>query len=90
MSTTKPFEFEKALRELEEITAWFESSNVDLDQGLAKFERGMELTSQLKTHLSEVENRVEKIKQKFSGANITDKPSAELADDTSQSGLFGA
>jgi exodeoxyribonuclease VII small subunit len=37
------FEFEKALKELEAITLWFESTDVDLDQGLVKFERGMEL-----------------------------------------------
>jgi exodeoxyribonuclease VII small subunit len=67
MSTTKPFEFEKALKELEEITVWFESSDVDLDAGLVKFERGMELAQQLKSHLAGVENRVEKIKQRFSG-----------------------
>lgn len=73
MTTPKPFEFEKAMRELEEITAWFESSDVDLDQGLAKFERGMELSAQLKDHLSTVENRVEKIKQRFA------TPSAPVA-----------
>ncbi|HSX02113.1 MAG TPA: exodeoxyribonuclease VII small subunit [Candidatus Saccharimonadia bacterium] len=71
--TTKPFEFEKALHELEEITAWFESSQVDLDQGLTKFERGMELASQLKDHLQLVENKVEKIRQRFSEP----KPSLE-------------
>ncbi len=63
--TAHEFEFEKALKELEEITAWFESSDVDLDQGLAKFERGMELSTKLKEHLQAVENRVEKIKARF-------------------------
>jgi len=66
MTTPKPFEFEKALSELEEITTWFESSDVDLDAGLVKFERGMELASQLKNHLASVENRVEKIRERFS------------------------
>ncbi|HUD11796.1 MAG TPA: exodeoxyribonuclease VII small subunit [Candidatus Saccharimonadia bacterium] len=68
--TTKPFEFERALKELEEITLWFESTDVDLDQGLVKFERGMELAGHLKDHLATVENRIEKIKQRFSGAKI--------------------
>lgn len=90
--TPKPFEFEKSLKELEEITAWFESSDVDLDAGLAKFERGMELATELKTHLATVENRVEKIRQKFSAKAAP----AESATDTStgtdsdQTGLFGA
>ena len=64
--TPKPFEFEKALKELENITAWFESTDVDLDQGIAKFEHGMELASELKTHLAAIENRVEKIRARFS------------------------
>lgn len=86
----KLFEFEKALKELEEITAWFESSNVDLDQGLAKFERGMELSAQLKEHLQAVENRVEKIKARFApGAAQANK--ATETDDLGgepQTGLF--
>lgn len=104
--TNKPFEFEKALKELEEITTWFESADVDLDAGLAKFERGMELAAELKTHLSSVENRVEKIRQRFSGAAVveareaigspepfhTSEPddSAESSDSADQTDLFGA
>lgn len=59
------FQFEKALRELEEIASYFETGEADLDQGLVKFERGMELVATLKGHLGEVENRVEQIKRKF-------------------------
>jgi exodeoxyribonuclease VII small subunit len=84
---SKPFEFEKALRELEEITAWFESSDVDLDQGLAKFERGMELSTQLKEHLAGVENRVEKIKQRFAAPAAPSHP-AVRDDGDDQSDLF--
>jgi exodeoxyribonuclease VII small subunit len=91
----KPFEFEPALKELEEITRWFESSDADLDQGLVKFERGMELAAELKKHLATVENRVEKIKQKFSaqtqaGATPPEPDAEQLVDPTSQTGLFGA
>jgi exodeoxyribonuclease VII small subunit len=64
----KKFEFDQAMAELEQITRWFESTEVNLDQGLAKFERGMELSTKLKEHLSLVENRVEKIKAKFAPA----------------------
>jgi exodeoxyribonuclease VII small subunit len=90
---TKPFEFEAALKELEDITAWFESGEVDLDQGLVKFERGMELAQQLKSHLATVENRIEKIKQRFAAAPASgspDTPPTETEDtNTSQAGLFG-
>lgn len=89
------FNFEQALKELESITQWFESSDADLDQGLVKFERGMELAKQLKAHLDDVENRVEKIKMRFneraSGANApaaAELPAESPASD--QAGLFGA
>jgi exodeoxyribonuclease VII small subunit len=82
--TTTPFEFEAALKELEEITAWFESTDINLDTGLDKFERGMELATALKSHLATVENRVEKIRQRFSA------PKDEAPADTEQTGLFGA
>ena len=98
--TTKPFEFEKALQELEAITAWFEQTDVDLDMGLAKFERGMELAGELKTHLATVENRVEKIRQRFSAAkpnpdSTASEPTDPQADATQsesqdQTDLFGA
>ena len=88
----KPFEFEQALHELEEITLWFEGTDVDLDVGLVKYERGMELAHQLKGHLSSVENRVEKIKAKFqaqAGPIAVDEPLPGANDDTdSQAGLF--
>jgi len=69
---TGDFDFGASLRELEAITAWFEGENIDLDEGLVKFERGMELAGQLKAHLAETQNRVEKIKVKF------DQPSASI------------
>ncbi len=58
--------FSKAFQELEEITEWFDSEeNLDLDKGLKQFERGLELASELKKKLGEVENKVEEIKKKF-------------------------
>jgi exodeoxyribonuclease VII small subunit len=89
------FNFEQALTELEGITQWFESSDADLDQGLVKFERGMELAAQLKTHLAAVENRVEKIKTRFAAAPGSRPPAPAAppqseAGEDSQAGLFGA
>ncbi|MBI4437608.1 exodeoxyribonuclease VII small subunit [Candidatus Uhrbacteria bacterium] len=58
--------FSKAFEELEGITRWFDSQEqLDLDKGLKQFERGLELASELKKKLSEVENKVEEIKKKF-------------------------
>ena len=68
---SEKFEFEAALKELEQIAAWFERPDIDLDEGLVKFERGMELAQKLKEHLAGVENRVERIRRRF------DQPDAE-------------
>jgi exodeoxyribonuclease VII small subunit len=61
----KTASFGEAFQELEEITAWFERGDVDLDEGLKKFERGLELAGVCKAKLSEVENTVIALKKKF-------------------------
>jgi exodeoxyribonuclease VII small subunit len=63
---TKPtFNFEKSYKEIEKIVEQFESGDIDLDQSLKEFERGLKLAEQLKAKLSEVENKVIEIKNKF-------------------------
>ena len=61
----KETSFAEAFQELETITAWFESAEVDLDEGLKKFERGLELANVCKKKLSDVENKVVELKKKF-------------------------
>jgi len=58
-------DFGKAYKELEDIIEWFEREDVDLDEGLRKFERGLELAKACKTRLNDVENKVSQIKAKF-------------------------
>ena len=82
----KDFKFETAMTELEAITEWFERPDVELDQSLAKFERGLELSSALKAHLKEVENKVQKIKQKFDAPIRPDLIEPDFSDE--QSDLF--
>ena len=68
MPTKKPTnqpDFGKSFRELEEIIGWFEREEVDLDEGLKKFERGLELAKICRGRLKEVENRVNELKVKF-------------------------
>ncbi len=62
---TEKFDFGAAYKELESIIGWFERGEVDLDEGLRKFERGLELARQCKGRLKEVENRVTQIKARF-------------------------
>lgn len=73
---TKPFKFEAALIELEDITKWFESGDVDLDASVAKFERGMQLATDLKTHLSQVQNRIETVRVSFA-TDMAGQPTSE-------------
>jgi len=50
--------FAEKMNELEAIVAWFDSSEVDLDQAVEKFERGTILAKELKADISEIENKV--------------------------------
>lgn len=72
--------FGAKLHELEAITEWFESEEVDLNAALAKFERGMQLAGELKSELDQAENRVEKIKAKFDGQVTAQPAEVELSE----------
>jgi exodeoxyribonuclease VII small subunit len=61
----KKFNFSKAYEEIEKINEWFKGENIDLDEALKKYERGMELISKCKQRLQEVENKFQEIKNKF-------------------------
>ena len=69
---TPPFNFGAKLQELEAITQAVDADGLDLDDAVTKFERGMELSAQLKQHLQEVENRVETIKARFATPIVND------------------
>jgi len=56
----------KAFAELESITEWFESGNMNLDEGLKKYERAMELAEALRIQLESAENRITEIQKKHS------------------------
>lgn len=66
---TKKPTFAEAFAELEIITEWFETGDIDLDEGLKKFERGLELAQLCKAKLAEVEVKVVELKKKFGDDN---------------------
>lgn len=68
----KKTDFGEAYKELEEIVAWFEREDVDLDEGLTKFERGLALAAKCRERIKEVENKVKEIQAKFSVLNEED------------------
>ena len=55
------FNFKKALDELKKINEEFDSEEIDLDEALKKFKRGLELAKKCKERLKEIENEVIKI-----------------------------
>ena len=61
----KKFNFTKAFAELESIVQELEAGKVDIDEGLKKYERGLELATACQKKLQEVENKVQVIKAKF-------------------------
>jgi len=59
------FNFTKAYQEIEGINEWFQGEEMDLDEALRKYERGMELINKCKDRLKEAENKFEEIKKKY-------------------------
>jgi exodeoxyribonuclease VII small subunit len=59
------FNFKDAFQELEEINEWFQREDIDLDQALQKYERGIELIKKCKERLKQSENKFEEIKKKY-------------------------
>ncbi len=59
-------DFGRGFTELEEIAAWFEQGEPDLDKGLQKFERAMELSKTLRERLTQAENTIKEIRLKNS------------------------
>jgi exodeoxyribonuclease VII small subunit len=57
-STESSINFEKALNELEQIVRELESGDVNLDQSLKKFEKGIELYKNCRTSLENAEKKI--------------------------------
>jgi len=60
------FNFTKAYQEIEEINEWFQSEEVNLDEALKRYERGMDLIQKCRERLEKAENKFEEIKKKYS------------------------
>lgn len=73
--------FAESFAELEAITTDLERDDLDLDDAVTKFERGLQLAQQLKTKLSSVEQRVEAIRKKFSSETVPDTTDDRPADE---------
>ncbi|MBI2573781.1 MAG: exodeoxyribonuclease VII small subunit [Candidatus Wildermuthbacteria bacterium] len=63
------FNFTKAYEEIEHINEWFQKEDIDLDEALKKYKRGMELVTQCKARLKDAENKFEEVKKEFAEQN---------------------
>lgn len=66
------FDFEKALRELEQLVESMEQGDLTLEQSLKDFERGIELTRACQQALQSAEQRVKILLEKNKQADLAD------------------
>lgn len=64
MSKSEP-KVNDLFEELDTIVEWFSSDDVDLESSLDKYERGLEIISQLEKKLDTIDSKLETIHQKF-------------------------
>jgi len=75
MTQKKQFNFNQALKDLEEINQWFQQEDIDLEQGLQKLKQGKELIAQCRARLKEVENEFVAIQKDESEPVTSSQPS---------------
>lgn len=63
MVTDKKFIFSKSYQELQKIVKWFEKEEIDLEEGIKKFEDGSEIVKNLKEYLDKMENKIKELKK---------------------------
>ena len=65
-STTKQGKnYTELSKELDDLLAWFDSDEPNLDEAVGKYEQAMELIAQMETHLKSTEISIKKISAKF-------------------------
>lgn len=65
MNDNQKIDFSEAIKELEEINGWFQEEEINLDEGLTKFRRGLDLIKQCKERLKQVENEFIEINKEY-------------------------
>ena len=72
MASTKKFNLEKSLADLEELVEELESGDLPLEKAMQKFEEGIKLTRGCQTALKEAEQKVEILLQSAGGEDLED------------------
>lgn len=53
------------IAKLDELAAWFEQEDVDLEEALTKFEEASQLADSIQERLADLENKITVIKKRF-------------------------
>ena len=72
MSSTKKFNLEKSLADLEALVEELESGDLPLEKAMKKFEDGIRLTRGCQAALKEAEQKVEILLQSAGGEDLED------------------
>lgn len=67
---TKNIDYNKLNDELNDILEQLESNDIDIDQAIAKYERGMQVIEQLEAHLKTAQVKVDKVRAKWDKPDI--------------------
>ena len=60
---TKELDYRAMSQELEAIVVALQQDDIDVDIAMQKYERGLELTTQLEKYLKTAENKIEKLQR---------------------------
>jgi exodeoxyribonuclease VII small subunit len=67
MSKAKPADYQALQAELDAIMLALQQEDLDVDQAVQYYERGLKLVGQLQAYLKTAENKVTELKAKFNG-----------------------
>ncbi len=54
--------YAKLRSQLDDLIAWFDQENIDVDEAILKYEQAIKLTKELEKYLKSAENKIKKIK----------------------------
>ncbi len=72
VASTKKFNLEKSLADLEELVEELESGDLPLEKAMKKFEEGIKLTRGCQAALTDAEQKVEILLQSAGGEDLED------------------
>jgi exodeoxyribonuclease VII small subunit len=61
MSSTSGKSYREMAEQLDQIMAWFESGDIDIDEAVKKYEEATKLLEQMENYLKTAENKIKKI-----------------------------